>query len=72
VTSKEELDYNHLNKAISSSNQPTYAGKVNAALQSILIRSAAFSAGPNGSIYFKVNANDNKAVATIVAFDKIN
>ncbi|MGZ8509964.1 MAG: C1 family peptidase [Chitinophagaceae bacterium] len=70
VASKEELDYNGLNSAISSSNQSTYAGKVNAALQDILIRSAAFSTGPNGSIYFKVNANDNKAVATIVAFDK--
>lgn len=70
VTSKDELDYNSLNNAISSSSQPTFAGKVNAALQSILIRSASFSAGANGSIYFKVNANDNKAVATVVAFDK--
>ena len=59
-----------LNNAISSSSQPTYAGKVNEALQSILIRSASFSAGANGTIYFKVNANDNKAVATIVAIDK--
>ena len=70
VTSKEELDYNSLNNAISNSNQSTYAGKVNAALQSILIRSTGFSAGANGSIYFKANANDNKAVATIVGFDK--
>ena len=71
ITSKDELDYNSLNNAISNSSQSTYAGKVNAALQSILIRSAGFSAGANGSIYFKVNANDNKAVATVVAFDKI-
>ena len=70
VTSKEELDYNSLNSAISSSTQSTYAAKVNAALQNILIRQASFSTGANGSIYFKVNANDNKAVATVVGFDK--
>ena len=70
VASKEQLDYNELNSTISRSNQPTYAGKVNEALQSILIRSAAFNNTGDGRIYFKVNANDNKAVATIVAFDK--
>ena len=70
VASKDELDYNSLNAAISNSNQSGYAGKVNDALRSILIRSTGFSTGANGSIYFKANANDNKAVATIVAFDK--
>lgn len=70
VTSKEELDYNQLNQAISNSSQTTYAGKVNEALRSILIPSAQYSSGPGGTIYFRVNANDNKAVAVIVAFDK--
>lgn len=70
VASKDELDYNKLNSAISNSGQSTYAGKVNEALQSILIRSASFNNTSDGTIYFKVNANDNKAVATIVAFDK--
>jgi hypothetical protein len=70
VASKDELNYNELNSAISRSSQATYAGKVNQALQSILIRSASFNNTPDGRIYFKVNANDNKAVATIVAFDK--
>ena len=70
VASKEELDYSDLNSAIGRSRQPTYAGKVNEALQKILIRSASFSNTNDGQIYFKVNANDNKAVATIVAFDK--
>jgi hypothetical protein len=70
VVSKDELDYNRLNQAISNSQQSTYAGKVNEALQSILIRSARFSNTDKGAIYFKVDANDNKAVATIVAFDK--
>jgi hypothetical protein len=38
----------------------------------MLIRSTRFSAGNNGTIYFKADANDNKAVATVVAFDKVN
>lgn len=70
VVSKDELDYNQLNQAISNSNQSTYAGKVNEALQSILIRSARYSNTGDGTIYFKVDANDNKAVAAVVAFDK--
>jgi hypothetical protein len=70
VVSKDELDYNQLNQAISNSSQSTYAGKVNEALQSILIRSARYNNTNNGTIYFKVDANDNKAVAAIVAFDK--
>ncbi len=70
VVSKDELDYNRINQAISQSRQSTYAGKVNEALQGILIRSARFNNTNDGRIYFKVDANDNKAVATIVAFDK--
>lgn len=71
VASKDELDYNSLNAAISNSTQSTYAAKVNEALNSILIRSANFNSDANGNIYFRANANDNKAVATIVAFDKV-
>jgi hypothetical protein len=70
VVSKDELDYNRINQAISQSRQSTYAGKVNEALQSILIRTARLNSTNDGRIYFKVDANDNKAVAAIVAFDK--
>lgn len=70
VASREELDYNRLNAAISASNQSTYAGKVNEALQGILISSARFANTAEGKIDFRVSSNDNKAVATIVAFDK--
>ncbi len=70
VVSKDELNYNQLNQAISNSRQADYAGKVNEALQSILIRSPQINHTNDGRIYFRVNANDNKAVATIVAFDK--
>jgi hypothetical protein len=70
VVSKDELDYNALNQAISRSAQPDYLGKVNEALQSIQIRSARFNSTADGRIYFKVDANSNKAVACVVAIDK--
>ena len=70
VVSKEELDYNALNQAISRSSRPDYLGKVNEALQSILIGSAGFNNTGDGRIYFKVDANSNKAVACVVAIDK--
>ncbi len=40
------------------------------ALRNILIRSAQFKNTNEGNLYFKVDANDNKAVACIVAIDK--
>jgi Papain family cysteine protease/Domain of unknown function (DUF4384) len=70
VVSKDELDYNQLNKAISSSSKTDYLGKVNEAVQSILVRSAKFNNTNDGSVYFKADANDNKAVACVVAIDK--
>ncbi len=70
VVSKEELDYNALNQSISQSRQPTYQGKVNEAVQGIQIRSARFSSTGDGTMYFKVDANSNKAVACVVAIDK--
>jgi hypothetical protein len=70
VVSKDELDYNKINQAISQSTGADYAAKVNAVLQSILIRSAKFNNTSDGSVYFKVDANDNKAVACVVAIDK--
>jgi hypothetical protein len=70
VVSKDELDYNALNQAISRSNRPDFQGKVNEALQSILINAARFNTTSDGRIYFKVDANSNKAVACIVAIDK--
>ncbi|MET0465859.1 MAG: hypothetical protein ABW007_22035 [Chitinophagaceae bacterium] len=66
---KEALD-GEINAAISRSSQSMYAGKVNQALQKIMIRSASFSNTNDGQLYFKVDANDNKAEAAIVSFDK--
>jgi hypothetical protein len=70
VVSKDELDYNTFNQAISRSSRTDFQGKVNEALQSILINSARFNTTSDGRIYFKVDANSNKAVACVVAIDK--
>ena len=70
VVSKEQLDYQQLNQVINQSSQTDYAAKLNQALQNILIHSARFNNTGDGAIYFKVNANDNKAVACVVAIDK--
>jgi hypothetical protein len=70
VVSKDELDYNSVNTAINQSTGSSYLEKVNNALRSVLIRSSRFNNTPDGRIYFKVDANDNKAVACVVGFDK--
>jgi hypothetical protein len=70
VVSKDELNYEDVNNAINQSNKSDYIGKINDALQTMLIRSARFNNTNDGRIYFKVDANDNKAVACVVAFDK--
>jgi hypothetical protein len=70
VTSKVALDANALNAVINRSQRSDYAGKVNEALQSIAVRSVKYTNTGDGSIYFKADANDNKAIACIVTFDK--
>lgn len=71
VASKNELSYNQINEAISSSSQPTFAGKVNEALKSIIVPTVSNNATGDGRIYFKGNMNAGQAYATIVAFDKV-
>jgi len=70
VVSKDELEYNALNAAISQSSRSDYLSRVNEALQSIMIRSARFNNTADGTIYFRVDANSNKAVACVVTIDK--
>jgi len=70
IVSKDELDYNAVNNAINRSRRPDYAGKVNEAMKDILIQSSRFNNTNTGNIYFKVDANSNKAVACIVTIDK--
>ena len=70
VVSKEEMDYNAINNAITRSTRSDFASRVNEALQGDLIPSARYSNTNDGGIYFRVDANSNKAVACIVAIDK--
>jgi hypothetical protein len=70
VVSKDELDYNALNASISRSSRSDYLARVNEALQNIMIRSARFNNTTDGTIYFKVDANNNNAVACVVTIDK--
>jgi len=70
VVSKDELDYTALNNAFNQNNGGDYGARVNAAVKSIQIPSARFANRTDGTIYFKVDANSNKAVATIVNIDK--
>lgn len=72
VVSPQELDYNALNARISQASGSGFADKVNAALRDLAIPSVRFASAGDGSISFRADANNNKAVATIVAFDKVN
>jgi hypothetical protein len=70
VVSKDSLNYQELNRSISQSSQADYHSKVNEALRQIQIPSAQYSTTSDGTVHFKVDANNNKAVAFIVAIDK--
>ncbi|MBI1343823.1 MAG: peptidase C1A papain [Terrimonas sp.] len=70
VVSKEQLDYDAINQQISQGTATDYAGKVNAALKNLAIRSTRFNSTGEGTIHFKADDAENAVVATIVAFDK--
>ncbi len=69
VVSKKELDYNALNRAITSSRQRTYADKLQEALASQRITSVNFTAGK--TVAFDATASDSKnAVGMVIEIDK--
>lgn len=71
VVSKQPLDYNALNDAINKSNQPTYAGKLNAAINEVAIKNVQYNNTSNGTIYFKANAGEqNNVVGCVVEINK--
>ncbi len=71
VISKQELDYNALNEAINKSSQPTYAGKLNAAIAATSIKNVQYNNTNTGTIYFKANAGEqNNVVGCVVEIDK--
>ncbi len=71
VVSKQPLDYNALNTAISKSTQSTYAGKLNEAINGAAISNVKFSNTSTGNIYFKADATEQKTVVgCVVEIDK--
>ncbi len=71
VISKQALDYNALNEAINKSSQPTYAGKLNAAIAATSIKNVQYNNTNTGTIYFKANAGEkNNVVGCVVEIDK--
>jgi hypothetical protein len=71
VVSKQPLDYNALNAAISKSSQSTYAGKLNEAISANAISNVKFSSTGTGNIYFKADATEQKTVVgCVVEVDK--
>ncbi len=71
VVSKQPLDYNALNDAISKSTQFTYAGKLNDAINGIAINNTIFNNTNAGNIYFKAGASEQKnVVGCVVEIDK--
>lgn len=71
VVSKQALDYNALNAAISKSTQSTYAGKLNEAISSAAISNVKFNNTGTGNIYFKADASEQKSViGCVVEIDK--
>lgn len=68
VVSKEELDYDELNRRISNSRQRTYAAKVREALGSQRISDVNFQA--ENTVAFSANTSRGNAVGMVIAIDK--
>ncbi len=71
VLSKQALDYNAINAAINKSTQPTYAGKLNEAINAASIKNVQYNNNNAGTIYFKAAATEkNNVVGCVVEIDK--
>jgi hypothetical protein len=70
VVSKDSLDWNALNKQISQNPGQDYGERLNAALGSRLIQHVHFDAAAKGTMHFKVEGDNKRVVACIIAIDK--
>ena len=68
VVSKEELDYNQLNRRINTSRQRSYATKLRDALGNYQLQNVRFQAGE--VISFAAEARDKGAVGVVIEIDK--
>lgn len=69
IVTKQPIDFNKMNAAINASRQPTYQGKVNEAVGSMVIQNVRFAAR-NGIIQFEQQAAGNQAIAMVIEIDK--
>ncbi len=72
VVSRQQLDWNAINKKISQNPQQDYASRVNAALGDKLVREVKFLSSAKGNMQFalKSGADTTAIVATIVQISK--
>jgi C1A family cysteine protease len=68
IVSKEELNFEEVNRLINNSNQSSYAAKVQDVLQSILIPGVQFEV--NEAVAFSTDTKGKQAVATVIEIDK--
>ncbi len=68
VVSKQELNFNNLNKAINSSSQSSYAAKLKEALGNERIENVSFQAG--NTVSFAAEAGEKNIVGVVLALDK--
>jgi hypothetical protein len=72
VVSREAVDYDQLNQLISNGSGRDYASKLAEATRNMMIQSVRYNSTSDGTVHFRVDANTNKAVAFVVAIDKVN
>jgi hypothetical protein len=70
VVSKQALDWYALNNNLSRNPGQDYAGRLNAALGTQLIRNVRFKSSAKGNMQFTVEGDNNSVVATIVEISK--
>lgn len=70
VISKKELDWYKLNQQLSANPSSDFAGRLNNALSSSLIRNVRYSSTGNGTMRFDVTGDANNVVACIVEVTK--
>ncbi len=70
VVSKEELDWNTMNKQLSQNPQTDLSARLNAALGSKAIRNVRFQSSGKGMMQFQVDNDNGQAVGTVVSIDK--
>lgn len=70
IVSKDSINVFDLNRAVNTGRSAGFANAVNNALRGNSIAGVRFSSGGQGTMYFKTNTGNAKAVSCIVEIDK--